>query len=73
MYTRIWLIYAITLQYALTQCWFDVGPPSSTLAQHQTNIESMSHVFSTLLSCPENDDIRTTEADYNQKQGPWSH
>ena len=26
----------------MTQCWFDVGPSSTTLAQHQTNIGSTS-------------------------------
>ena len=24
----------------LTRCWFDAGPPSATLEQHQTNIGS---------------------------------
>ena len=29
---------------SLKQCWFDAGPPSATLAQHQTNTGSMSRV-----------------------------
>ena len=29
----------------LTQCWFNVGPSSTTLAQHWTSIESISCVF----------------------------
>ena len=29
----------------LTQCWVDVGPPSSTSAQHQPGIGSMYRVF----------------------------
>ena len=29
----------------LNQCWFAVGPPSSTLAQHKISIGSMSRVF----------------------------
>ena len=28
----------------LNQCWFNVGPPSTTSAQHWTNIGLMSHV-----------------------------
>ena len=39
----------------LTQCWFSVGPPSSTSAQHWTNKRSTSRVCwdsSTLLPAP---------------------
>ena len=31
-------------QKTLIKCWFNVGPPSTTVAQHLTNIGSMSHV-----------------------------
>ena len=30
---------------ALTQCWFDVGLASQTLAQHQTNIGSVFRIY----------------------------
>ena len=34
----------------LNQCWFDVGPPSATLAQHQTNIGPTSRVYCVISS-----------------------
>ena len=38
----------------LTQCCFDVSPPSLTSAQHQNNIGSLSRVFWADTSLPEN-------------------
>ena len=32
-------------QKTFTRCWFDVGPPSTTLGQHQNDIESKSLVY----------------------------
>ena len=29
----------------INQCWFDVGPASNTVAQHQTNIDLMYRVY----------------------------
>ena len=38
----------LKIHKTLAQCWFNVGRPSTTLAQHQTNIGS---IFSQISVC----------------------
>ena len=40
-----WLISTPSKHETLTQCWFNAGSPSVTLAQHQTSTGSMPCVF----------------------------
>ena len=51
---------------ALSHCWFDAGPPSTTLAQHQSNSGSTSRVRRVRKMKPTRSQQIKLETDYSQ-------